>query len=175
MSTSGETKAKAKNKGGRPKGSNKFDEKITANIELIKKYYRFGLTDKQVADLIGITEQTLNNYKKDESFFESLKKEKLFADVEVIASLYKRATGYEYDEIYQEGKPSKDGNDKLVINMIRKTRKHIAPDPVSIIYWLRNRQGWKDKQANDFGVDIPAIPEFENMSDEELQKIVDKV
>ena len=38
-------------KGGRPEGSGKFDEKITANIELIKKYYRFGMTDKQVAVL----------------------------------------------------------------------------------------------------------------------------
>ena len=61
----GEPKTKEKNKGGRP---SKFDEKITANIELIKKYYRFGLTDKQVADLLGIGESTLKLYKKDEGF-----------------------------------------------------------------------------------------------------------
>ena len=162
---------KTKNKGGRP---SKFDEVITNNIELIKKYYRFGLTDKQVAELIGISEATLNNYKKDERFLESLKKEKLFADVEVIASLYKRATGYEYDEVFQEGIPTKDkdGNEKLKIKTVKKTRKQIAPDPVSIIYWLRNRQGWKDKIAEGYENERETIPEFDKMSDAELDKYI---
>lgn len=169
MSKSGETKTKTKNKGGRP---SKFDEAITNNIELIKKYYRFGLTDKQVAELIGISEATLNNYKKDERFLESLKKEKLFADVEVIASLYKRATGYEYDEVYQEGSPSKDDKDKITIKTIKKTRKHIAADPTSIIYWLRNRQGWKDKTVEGYENEKETIPEFDKMSDADLDKYI---
>ena len=162
---------KTKNKGGRP---SKFDEVITNNIELIKKYYRFGLTDKQVAELIGISEATLNNYKKDERFLESLKKEKIFADVEVIASLYKRATGYEYDEVFQEGTPTKDkdGNEKLTVKTVKKTRKHIAADPTSIIYWLRNRQGWKDKIAEGYENERETIPEFDKMSDAELDKYI---
>lgn len=167
MSKSGETKTK--NKGGRP---SKFDEVITNNIELIKKYYRFGLTDKQVAELIGIAERTLNDYKKNEGFLQSLKKEKVFADVEVIASLYKRATGYEYDEVYQEGLPSKDGTDKITIKTIKKTRKHIAADPTSIIYWLRNRQGWKDKTVEGYDDGKETIPEFDKMSDADLDKYI---
>ena len=164
----GEPKTKEKNKGGRP---SKFDEKITANIELIKKYYRFGLTDRQVAQLIGITEQTLNNYKKEKEFFESLKNEKQIADMEVVASLYKRATGYEYDEIYQEGSP--DGKDSgIKIKTIKKTRKHIAADTTAIIYWLRNRQGWRDKLDEGFGNEKESLPEFENMTDEQLKQII---
>jgi DNA-binding XRE family transcriptional regulator len=177
MRKSGETKQVkkiVKKKNGRPKGSNKFDEKITANIELIKKYYRFGLTDKQVAELIDVSEKTLQNYKKDESFLHTLKKEKVFADVEVIASLYKRATGFEYDEVSTEGYPTIDenGKEKMKIKTVKKTKKFIAPDPVSMIYWLRNRQGWKDRMPNDIDLDIPKIPEFENMEDEQLLRII---
>ncbi len=162
---------KTKNKGGRP---SKFDEIIKNNIELIKKYYRFGLTDKQVADLLGIAEKTLNNYKSDEHFLQSLKKEKLFADIEVINSLYKRAIGYEYDEVFQEGVPTRDknGNEKMAIKTIKKTRKQIAPDPVAIIYWLRNRQGWKDKIAEGYDNEKETIPEFDKMTDAELDKYI---
>ena len=171
----GEPKVNRRNtiakKGGRPEGSGKFDEKITANIELIKKYYRFGMTDKQVAELIGIGESTLKLYKKNESFLAILKNEKQIADTEVIASLYKRATGYEYDEIYQEGSP--DGkSSEIKIKTIKKTRKHIAPDTTAIIYWLRNRQRWIDKLAEEFDNEKESLPEFDNMTDEQLKQII---
>ena len=171
----GEPKVNRRNtiakKGGRPEGSGKFDEKITANIELIKKYYRFGLTDKQVADLLGIGESTLKLYKKDEGFLAILKNEKQIADMEVVASLYKRATGYEYDEIYQEGSPDGKGSE-IKIKTIKKTRKHIAADTTAIIYWLRNRQGWRDKLDEGFGNEKESLPEFENMTDEQLKQII---
>ena len=171
----GEPKVNRRNtiakKGGRPEGSGKFDEKITANIELIKKYYRFGLTDKQVADLLGIGESTLKLYKKDEGFLAILKNEKQIADMEVVASLYKRATGYEYDEIYQEGSP--DGKDSgIKIKTIKKTRKHIAADTTAIIYWLRNRQGWRDKLDEGFSNEKESLPEFDDMTDEQLKQII---
>lgn len=65
----------------------------------IEGWARDGLTDKQISHNIGITEQTLNNWKKKyPSFFESLKKGKEVVDLEVENSLLKRALGYEYKE-----------------------------------------------------------------------------
>lgn len=69
------------------------------NLLRIQGWARDGLTDKQVAHNIGISEQTLNVWKKKyPSLFESLKKGKEVVDIEVENSLLKRALGYEYTE-----------------------------------------------------------------------------
>lgn len=174
MSKSGETKTKAKNKGGRP---NEVNAKIESNIENIKKYYRFGLTDKQVADILEIGESSLNRYKdENKQFWETLKNEKGKADLEVVASLYKKAIGYEYEEIEQEGQPSIDPVTKketIKIKTVRKKRKYVPPDTLSIIYWLRNRQGWQDKQREEKPIDNePLLPEFDNMTDDQLDNYI---
>lgn len=65
----------------------------------LESWARNGLTDKQIARNIGITEQTLNNWKKAyPSFFESLKRGKEVIDIEVENALLKRALGYSYSE-----------------------------------------------------------------------------
>lgn len=69
----------------------------------IEGWARDGLTDKQIAHNIGVTEQTLNVWKnKYPSFFESLKKGKDVVDREVENALLKRALGYKYTEITKE-------------------------------------------------------------------------
>ena len=51
-----------------------------------------GWTDEQMAELLGVTEQTLNNWKsKHRKFFESLKNAKEYADDLVVKSLYEQA------------------------------------------------------------------------------------
>ena len=92
----------------------------------------------------------------------------------MVASLYKSATGYEYDEIYQEGSPDGKGSE-IKIKTIKKTRKHIAADTTAIIYWLRNRQGWRDKLDEGFGNEKESLPEFENMTDEQLKQIIKRI
>ena len=56
----------------------------------LEAWARDGLTDKQIAHNIGITEQTLNNWKKSyPSFFESLKRGKDVVDIQVENALLK--------------------------------------------------------------------------------------
>lgn len=78
----------------------KYQEWITKEGLLkIEGMARDGLTDKQIAHNIGISEQTLNVWKKKyPSLFESLKKGKEIVDRQVENALLKRALGYEYDE-----------------------------------------------------------------------------
>lgn len=65
----------------------------------LESWARNGLTDKQIAHNIGISEQTLNNWKKAyPSFLETLKRGKEVIDIEVENALLKRALGYSCSE-----------------------------------------------------------------------------
>ena len=100
-----------------------------------------GAKDTQLAEFFNVTEQTINNWKKDHpSFFESIKKGKQDADAEVANSLFHRAKGYSHPEV-------KVFNNQGEI-VTHDTLKHYPPDPTSAIFWLKNRQPklWRDKQ-----------------------------
>lgn len=103
-----------------------------------------GSTDKQLGDFFGVSEQTINTWKnKYPEFLESIKEGKLIADAKVVASLYKRALGFEYNEIELRT------DDKTKSK--RVTKKMVVPDTTAIIFWLKNRQPeyWRDKQEVD--------------------------
>jgi transcriptional regulator with XRE-family HTH domain len=99
-----------------------------------------GYTDAQLADFFEIAESTLNNWKLEKAgFMESLKAGKEIADAEVTASLYERATGYKHREtkvFCSNGEITTHEVDRLY-----------PPDPLSIKYWLNNRQKdrWREK------------------------------
>ena len=109
--------------------------------ELAFNYCLLGAKDTQLAEFFNVTEQTINNWKKDHpSFFESIKKGKQDADAEVANSLFHRAKGYSHPEV-------KVFNNQGEI-VTHDTLKHYPPDPTSAIFWLKNRQPklWRDKQ-----------------------------
>ena len=146
-----------KNKGGRP---TKFDE---ADKTLMEKLYKNGLTDSQVADCIGVTEQTINNWKiAHPKFFESLKDWKAEADKNVAKSLYHRACGYTHPEekiFCHEGQ------------IIRAdTLKHYPPDATSMIFWLKNRdrENWRDRQDHSHEFDENLIEALKDKKSTEL-------
>jgi len=100
-----------------------------------------GATDKEIADFFGVTESTLNLWKKEyPEFSESLKNGKVVADAEVAASLYKRAKGYQYVETTYE-------NGALTKSVV----KEVAPDTGAAMAWLKNRQKdkWRDRHEVD--------------------------
>ncbi len=56
----------------------------------MKRLCRLGATDKKLGDFFGVSEQTINAWKKAHpSFLESLKHDKDYADAEVADKLYK--------------------------------------------------------------------------------------
>ena len=72
-------------KPGRP---SKLESLDLARVEY---YAGLGLTDVEIALLLGISERSLNYYKKDPGFMQSLKKGKLDSDAKVLASLRHKA------------------------------------------------------------------------------------
>ena len=77
------------NKGGRP---------TSFKPEYIEQAYKLsllGAKDTEMADFFGVSEVTLNAWKKEfPEFLKSLKDGKIKADLEISQSLYKRALGY---------------------------------------------------------------------------------
>ncbi len=136
--------AKKPVKQGRPK---KLTEK---DKEKMIKLARYGFTDKEIADVFCVTEQTLTNYKNDDAeFFGSIKAAKSNADLEVIDSLFNRAKGYSCIE----EKQFFDAKNNDVIT--HQAIKQYPPDPTSMIFWLKNRQPekFREKQKEELEAD----------------------
>lgn len=115
---------------GRPsKKTPKLTEKI---LDLVTQ----GKTDKQIAEIIGVSERTINWWKKqDLDFLHAYRQYKQELNDHVAASLYKRAVGYQY----KEQQVTKDG--------IVEIEKHAQPDTKAQIFYLKNKdsKNWKDR------------------------------
>lgn len=116
-------------------------------IDQVFKLCLLGATDKEMADILDITESTFNLWKKEHpEFSESIKKGKSFADANVADRLYQRALGYTCPDV----------DIKMYEGEIIQTplTKHFPPDPTAAIFWLKNRQSakWRDKQ--EIGVTV---------------------
>ena len=118
------------------------------NIIRVRGWARDGLDNEQIAKNLGIVPSTLYTYAlKNKELENALKKGKEVADREIENSLYKRALGYDVEEVIEEQRPDADGN--MIITLKKKTKKHIPPDTTAIIYWLNNRKPkeWRNKQV----------------------------
>ena len=125
---------------GRPTKFNPAISKKAAKLAIL------GLTDKQMAAALDISERTLNSWKKEfPEFLQSLKAGKEEADAQVAASLLQRALGYKHAavKIFAD---AKTGAQKVV-----RYTEHYPPDTVACIFWLKNRQPqlWREKPQPD--------------------------
>lgn len=107
----------------------------------LEGWARDGLTDKQIAEKMGVGYSTLQTWKgKYQDIRDSLKKGKDVIDRLVENALLKRALGYEFDEVKEK---YEDG----VLTERIITRKEVVPDTTAQIFWLKNRKAkdWRDK------------------------------
>ena len=112
-------------------------------MEQAYKLSLLGLTDLEMITFFNVSERAWNNWKKKyPEFMQSLRDGKAIADADVSISLYKRATGYEHDDVHISNYQGEITKTELV--------KHYPPDPTSMIFWLKNRQRgrWKDRIDN---------------------------
>lgn len=123
-------------KKGRPK--EKVADKV--NLELVTFLSQKGFTDVEIGKVLGVTEMTINRYKKDEKFLLALKNGKEISDSAVEKSLFERAMGYSCPEtkvFCHEG-----------VITTHEVIKHYPPEVVACIFWLKNRKPaeWRDKR-----------------------------
>lgn len=155
--------------GGRP------TKYLPAFCKQVYKLCLLGATDTEIAEFLEISESTLNEWKlKHTRFSESVRKGKLVADAEVAASFFKRATGYNFNEVTFEKIDSKSNLESIGFNELSKdvykkkvVTKHLPPDAAAALNWLKNRQ--KDKWRDNKSIGV----EFEKMTDDQLDLIID--
>jgi hypothetical protein len=124
----------------KPKTSGRPSKYNVKYNEQARKLCLMGYTDKQLGKFFEVAESTINKWKIDhKGFSESLKAGKEIADAEVTASLFERAKGYSHIE-------TKVFNNQGEI-LTYDVNKIYPPDPISIKYWLNNRQPerWREK------------------------------
>lgn len=125
----------------------KYQEWLTEEGKVrLQGWARDGLSDEQLADKMGICTSTFYAWKnKYPEISEALKEGKDVADRKVENALYKRACGFEYEEVTTE-------RDEINGKMITKrVTKFYPPDPTSMIFWLKNRKPdeWRDKRETE--------------------------
>lgn len=120
----------------------KIDEWLEQDkLILLEGWARDGLTEEQIANNIGISRQSLWEWKKKEvDILNALKKGKEVVDIEVENALLKRALGYTIT--LKKQKVDKEG---CVHDLFEDV--HVPGDTTAQIFWLKNRrkQQWRDK------------------------------
>lgn len=109
-----------------------------------------GYTDAQMAEELGTTRLTLCRHAKlHPELAEVISAGKEIADNRVEDCLYKRACGYDYEEVQTEIS-TVNGQERRVV---KKVRKHLPPDTGAAFIWLKNRRKgiWRDKHEIDIG------------------------
>lgn len=102
--------------------------------DMIYKLALLGCCDVEIAQTFGIAEVTLhawlNTY---EDLSKSLMEGRDIADANVSVSLYKRACGYEIEQV--KIFCDKEGNETIIPYQV-----HIPPDTKAATIWLKNRR-----------------------------------
>lgn len=157
--------------GGRP------TKYLPAFCKQVHKLCLLGATDKEIADFLEIAESTFYEWKvKYPKFSEAVKGGKIIADANVAASFYKRAIGYEYNELTFERIDSKVALENMVTGDVieepykkKVVTKHLPADAGAALNWLKNRQPDKWKDAKNIEID------YSKLTDEQLTIIADNI
>lgn len=127
----------------------KYQEWLTEEGLLkLAAWARDGLTYEDIAHNVGINVATLATWRtKYSAIDKALMCGREVADIRVENALYKRAMGYDYDEVTYERKINKlTGEDEMIPT--KSIRRHVLPDVTAQIFWLKNRRVdvWRDKR-----------------------------
>lgn len=116
-------------------------------LETLRGLARRGLSDEDIAKSIGINKTTLYRWKaKSADISNALRDGKLVADLAVESALFKKATGFTVTDTKTTSFLDKETGE-LTEGKSEVTTKHILPDTLAIMFWLKNRRPdlWKDK------------------------------
>lgn len=139
-------------------------KKITRKVmEQILTMLAHGLTEVQIAEILKLNRVTVWRAKQERQFCNMVLRAKDEADLQVVKSLYLRATGYTHPE------------EKLFCHegeIIRaETQRHYPPDVGAITLWLinRKREEWrKEIQHEESRPFPPMIRLFSKLNQDEI-------
>lgn len=159
----------AKHPGGR---KSYWDLKIKDRLTEIEAWARDGYLDIHIAKLLDVSIRTFMKYKSEKSqLAQVLKVNKEIADIEIENALRSRALGFEYKEKTTITEALPDGT--IVRYKEKEITKRVLPDTTAQIFWLKNRQPakWRDAWKIQLTGDNDGPVELANLSLEEYKKI----
>lgn len=133
---------KKKHPGGRPTKYNAQFHPLLA-----ESLARNGLTNEQIAEKMGLATSTVSLWMNEhQEFSDALKRGREEPDDKVERSLYKLATGFEYEA--EKPMVVSIGNNEGSEVQLVKYRERVLPNTTAQIFWLKNRRPdrWRDKQ-----------------------------
>jgi len=131
---------------------------------------KMGYTDKDLCEVLGVSECTLTIYKnKYPEFKDVLTKGKDRANKEVEASAFRKACGYYVTETTVT--VDADGGKKTTA-----TKKYIAPTTADYAFWLTNRMidKWRHSHKLDMNKTVKHQIDFDGLEDKELKKMLEE-
>jgi hypothetical protein len=122
------------------KGKHKTFTRI--ELKAVEHLARLGATNKHMAEYFEVHTTTVEEWIRDNRFFRSaIKKGRIEADMKVVNSLYKRATGYSYiEEEYSVVEIDGEAQPLSKMAHVKRTVKTLPPDVKAAIHWLKVRQ-----------------------------------
>lgn len=160
----------------------KYNQKIVNRIcDLISKD---SYTIAEICQAVNISERTYYDWiSKNADFADAIKKaqDKLIQDllIECNRSLVKLIKGYTIQEkkTVTADTGRKDENDKPIVKVKEYSviKKYYPPSLGAIIHFQTNRDpdNWKNRQENKLSGEIGIKSNLENLSNEDLQNIID--
>lgn len=174
---------KKASKGSNRGRKNKYHSHVQPYLEDITQMCRDGLMEVEISKRLGVAVSSFNVYKNQfPELSDALKSGKQHADFRVEDALFKRATGYEYEEESwitvekSEGEQYRDmqqylseypeasdeeielfeAQNKTKMILEKRMKKKQAPDTTAAIFWLKNRKPheWRDKREVDHSGEI---------------------
>lgn len=156
----------AENKRGR---KSKYETNVKPRLLEIAAWCRDGLTDKEIAEKLGISQDSFYVYKnKYTEFSDTLKETKEIADIKVENSLNKNANGYDYEEevvvmkkevIYNEqGKRQKEITYPVTVTIT----KHKEAETKAQQFWLQNRKPEKWRNQSQVELKVSKLEDILN-------------
>ncbi len=144
----------------------KYQSHVKPKLEELTAQYLAGNNDEGVASYLGIGISTFYDYQlKHIEFSEAIKKAKDHRTEKVVDTIYKRAMGYDYEEVrtdyLEEDKQGQRGKIKLSNQggkkRVTRIKKHIPGDTTAAIFILKNQrpEQWKDRSELGLSGSIP--------------------
>jgi hypothetical protein len=148
----------------------KWESHVQPRLEEIEAWARDGVSEKDIAQNLGIAYSTFREYRdKYSALGAALARTKEYVDKVVVVGAYlRRITGYDTTEVRREYAWTLDdeGNPKRILAKEIEQTRHIPGDPRAAEFWLTRRQGkdWpmqlaaKQEESEEGGiVEIPAV------------------
>lgn len=120
-----------------------YEVRVKPKLALVRGWCRRGLTQEQIAENLGISVQSFNNYlKRYEEFAEAVEEGAAECEIHIENALVKRALGYSYKEVTRERKLVVDpetGEQEYKLVVTKSVTKHVVPDVGAQQYYLEHR------------------------------------